>query len=138
MTHKRVVRWSESLATGIRSIDQQHYEWLSRTNDLISLHQEGRSTQALDDFLPCLKTYVLFHFSEEEMLLDRVAGGTEFERQHLGQHRAFARELEAFCQKRSFLTDQLVAESLGNYLENWLINHIASADQQLAHLVNLR
>lgn len=135
MTHERTVQWSEALATGIHTIDQQHFELLSRINDLISLHQAGQSTRALDEFLPGLKTYVLFHFAEEERLLARAAGGTAFEKQHLAQHREIATEIETQCQLRSTHSDSDIAKDLGNYLESWFISHIADADQQLARQV---
>jgi hemerythrin-like metal-binding protein len=135
MTRKRAVQWTETLATGIRTIDQQHYELLSGINDLISLHQAGQSTQALDELLPSLKTYVLFHFREEEMLLARAVGGTEFQRQHLAQHREFALEIENHCQRRATQSDAEIAKDLGHYLENWVLSHIAGADQKLARLV---
>lgn len=136
MSHKRRVHWHADLNTGIRTIDRQHYEWFSRTNDLITMHQAGQSTQALDDLLPSLKTYVLFHFNEEERLLARVAGGTECERQHVLQHREFAHDIEVWCQRRLTMTDTEIAEELGHYLEIWLIKHIAIADQELARLVH--
>jgi len=135
MNSRRTIRWSEALATGIHTIDQQHYELLSGINDLICTHQAGLSTQALDTLLPLFKTYVLFHFSEEEMLLARTAGGTEFERQHLAQHLEFAQEIERQRLRRGSHADALIAKELGSYLENWLIEHISSADQQLARLV---
>jgi hemerythrin len=135
MKHKQRVDWHAGLNTGHRAIDLQHYELFSKTNELIAMHEAGQSTQALDDLLPSLKTYALFHFSEEETMLARVAGGTESERQHVLQHREFAHDIEVWNQRRSSKTDTEIAEDLGHYLEIWLISHIAVADQELAHLV---
>lgn len=128
-------QWRPALATGVRSIDQQHTELLARVNDLISLYSAGQSTQALDELLPSLKIYILFHFSEEEALLAQVASGTEFERQHLAMHRAFAHKLDALISRRATHADADIAEELGAYLANWLVAHIDHEDQKLARLV---
>lgn len=138
MKQRQTNRWTEALATGIHTIDQQHYELLTNINDLIRMHQAGQSTQALDELLPAFKTYVLFHFSEEEKLLARNAGGTEFERQHLAQHLEFSQEIETQYRRRSSRTDAVIAEELGLYMEMWLTTHIAGLDHQLARLVQTR
>ncbi len=131
------VEWRTELSTGIRSIDLQHCEWLSMANDFISLHQAGQSSQALDDLLPSLQTYSLFHFSEEEALLSRVASGTEMERLHVLQHSAFAQAMDAWSQRRLTIADTETAQEVGCYLQSWLTRHIAGADQELARLVRL-
>mgnify|MGYP003380413558 CR=1 FL=1 len=134
MTQKTRLQWSPALATGVRSMDQQHTELFARINHLISLHLAGQSTQALNELLPSLKIYVLFHFSEEEALLAQVASGTELERQHLASHHAFAQILEALIARRATQADAAIAEELGAYLEKWLVAHIGHEDQQLARL----
>jgi diguanylate cyclase (GGDEF)-like protein/hemerythrin-like metal-binding protein/PAS domain S-box-containing protein len=135
MTQKPAVQWHATLSTGIRSIDQQHEEMFARVNELIHLHRAGQSTRALDELLPSLTVNILFHFSEEEVLLAQVAGGSEFERQHWALHHAFTLEIDAICQCRSTQSDPQVAEKLSVYLAHWLIEHIRHADQELARRV---
>jgi len=116
-------------------MDQQHIELFTRINHLISLHLAGQSTQALDELLPSLKIYVLFHFSEEEALLAQVASGTELERQQVASHHAFAQILEALISRRATQADADIAEELVVYLEKWLMAHIGHEDQQLARML---
>ena len=126
-------QWAKGLNTGIRSIDLQHQELISLINQLENLHLAGRNTQALNEVLPQLHTYVLFHFREEEDLMVMLVGTEEMDQLHLAQHREFIDHMHALQQRRNPHNEADTVQALVHYLKNWLLEHIATADRDLGH-----
>ncbi|HUW64806.1 MAG TPA: bacteriohemerythrin [Spirochaetia bacterium] len=60
------IQWQESLATGIREIDDQHKELFHRVNALLDACSEGRGKGQIPTLLEFLADYVVTHFSTEE------------------------------------------------------------------------
>ena len=120
------------LDLGIRSMDQQHQDLLALIGELESLHHGGCDAQALDDMLPQLQTYAAFHFSEEEAMMQMLVGEDAAVRQHRVQHQDFVRQIQHFVELREFHSDQAVATRLVQYLRVWLLEHIDTADRDIA------
>lgn len=125
------IQWTKGLNTNIRSIDLQHQELVSLINQLETLHLAGRNTKALDEVLPQLHTYVLFHFREEEDLMVMLVGNEEMDQLHLAQHREFIDHMHTLQQRRNPNNEADTAQTLVHYLKNWLLEHIATTDRDL-------
>lgn len=127
---------SNVLDVGIRSIDLQHQELFSLLSQLNTLHKVGKSQQALDEVLPQLQNYALFHFSEEEDLMQALVGCEEAIQTHRIQHQAFANQLDRLIVERGEKArdDELVVR-LARFLEAWLVNHINTSDRDIARLM---
>lgn len=127
------ILWNDTLATGHRQIDLQHQELIELTNALEAAVVAGRPSEALDEVMPKLNAYVLFHFGTEEAMLgatppDQAAA-------HRQQHREFRARITTLQAEPH--TDQRVNE-LVEYLKRWLVEHIMKTDRELArHLANL-
>lgn len=124
--------WNSSLDTGIREIDLQHRELVEMGNELEATVLKGDLTRALQDVLPRLNAYVLFHFGTEETMLAGVPGWAAHMARHVAEHRAFAEKVAALRDPR------VSAEALlafVDYLYPWLAEHIGKTDRELADLI---
>jgi hemerythrin len=127
-----VMRSGAILNTGVRSIDVQHQELVALIAQFEAAHGAGDSAKALDDVLPQLEIYVLFHFGEEERLMGALVGEAESVRAHLAQHQEFANQITQLSAERSHQGDASVAAALAGYLRKWLLHHIATTDVALS------
>ena len=121
--------------TGVRQIDMQHQELVSLINEMERAHAGGQSSMALDEILPSLTTYALFHFGDEELLLAQVAEGTAYAEHHLKEHRSFVDEIQRLISSRASQSDSDLVEVLTRYLADWLVQHISGTDRVLARLL---
>ena len=126
--------WNNTLATGVRQIDLQHQELIEMINELEWAHGAGREADALDDILPRLAAYVLFHFGTEEALMPAAAiypaAGN-----HRRQHQEFANQIAAL---RNRPVAAIELDSLIAYLKSWLVEHIMKIDQELARYISAK
>lgn len=130
--------WSSTMETGIPQIDVQHQELVNIVNELDMAHASGQSAAALDDILPRLTVYALFHFGEEETLLAQVAEGSAFAEHHRQEHQSFVAEIQRLVASRANQSDQDLTEVLTLYLADWLVLHISGTDQALARLLSAK
>ena len=127
-----MIYWTSAMDTGVRQIDLQHQELVRLINEMERAHAAGQSSTALDDILPSLTTYALFHFGDEELLLAQVAEGTAYAEHHLKEHRSFVAEIQRLISSRASQSDAELVEVLTRYLANWLLTHISGTDRVLA------
>jgi len=123
------------MATGIRQIDVQHQELVRMINEMYTAYANGKSTDALDEILPRLTVYALFHFAEEEVLQAQVSEGTPFAEHHQQEHRSFVTEIQRLIASRSQQSDSDLAEVLTLFLSDWLVLHITGTDRLLGRLL---
>lgn len=130
-----MILWTTAMDTGVRQIDLQHQELVSMINEMERAHASGQSSRALDEILPSLSAYALFHFGEEEVLLAQVAEGTAFAEHHLAEHRSFVDEIQRLIASRPSQSDHELTEVLTLYLTDWLVLHISGTDRALARML---
>ena len=120
-----------SLSTGVRTIDIQHQELLQHVEAFESAHALGDGLEAMQVLLPQLEAYVLFHFDEEEHLMNSLANEAAFIQMHKAQHMGFITRLQDT--KSRFLQhgDVALADQLVVFLRQWLLHHIATTDVTL-------
>lgn len=125
------IQWNKELDTGVRSTDLQHQELFAVINELATLHATGYDTEALNEVLPQLNTFIQFHFSEEETLMHMLVAEDDFEQQHLAQHREFTAHIAKLQNSRTRHNDTAIGEALVHYLRAWLPEHITTTDREL-------
>lgn len=118
--------------TGIRSVDVQHQELVALIGQFEAAHLAGESAKALQDVLPQLETYALFHFMEEERLMETLVDETAFVQMHLEQHHEFAQQIQQMTAEFAHHDAVHVAAALVEYLRKWLLQHIATTDVALS------
>jgi len=126
---RRVVRLTADLHTGLSAMDSQHGRLFELIDHLGEALHAGQSDQALRTILPELKDYTVMHFAEEEaMMADRKVPGLEAHKQ---LHRAFVAKVESTMADMA-AGKPVIATSLVNFLQDWLVQHIGGTDRKYA------
>lgn len=121
--------WDESFSVGIKLFDAQHKKWfaiIKKLEDGVAKSDKKADPLFLEDIIFELKTYVTFHFSEEEKYFKRF--GYEDAENHIKLHRAYAEkvnELHAGILKG----ENGMAEKLLDFVRSWATDHIKSVDK---------
>jgi hemerythrin-like metal-binding protein len=127
--------WTPKLSVHHDLIDQQHQELFVRIKDLIMSIGNGESGSEVIKVINFLKEYVVVHFATEEQLMQQYNYVNYLV--HKAQHTHFIQrvaQLENDYNRRGgrlYLTLQIQEEVV-----DWLINHIAKLDKQLASFLH--
>jgi hemerythrin len=126
--------WNEKLSVGVKGIDRQHRELLSRVNALFDAIGSRDSGRNVEELLCFMQKYVHRHFLCEEKLMRRH--GYPGYAQHLGQHQRFIDELAQIdaIYERTGLSDAVVTRMSG-YITEWLTGHFLGEDKKLAEFL---
>lgn len=122
--------WNDTLATGMRQIDLQHQELIDLVNALEAALTAGHRQEALEEALPKLHAYVLFHFGTEEAMLPMAAASHA--EMHRRQHQEFSARVAAM---RAVPVKDIDWPELLDYLKRWLVEHIMKTDRDLARQI---
>lgn len=140
MTAQQALVWSESFATGVPEIDDQHMILVHTLNEASVRLANDASLDSLDRITQDLLSYALYHFETEEELMQTYGypenGGTDAA-QHLEQHRAFSAKVVQVREGIKQGTPVAPEELLG-FLNGWLVNHILNTDKKLGAFIVAR
>ena len=108
-------------------MDTQHRRLFELIDALDVSIAEGNVRTAVEEIIPELAAYAVRHFFEEEKLMEvRRTPGLDA---HKAIHRAFeAKVSETMENLRS--GKGVIASSLVNFLQDWLVEHIGGVDQK--------
>jgi hemerythrin len=129
----------EEYRVGHKYIDGQH-EILFQLFEELSLYCKNSEAEVeLEFILLSLKTYVETHFRFEEGLMEQVAGYKDIVA-HKGKHKAFEQlildKMATFDQLSQEDELKSFAKELRDFLQDWLIEHIAKTDRQFCQTIN--
>ena len=134
--HKaEIVTWSETYATGVELIDNQHKELVKLTNELYRACLSGKETAntVFRESMSRMVEYVRFHFSTEQTLLQHVKYPeyTEHKKQHDTLVRNILESASEYEKGVNFVPNQFVRT-----LKEWIFGHIAVFDKAYALYIN--
>jgi hemerythrin-like metal-binding protein len=124
-----VYEWSKDLEVGVDTMDAQHRELFAAINSL--LREEGGASQdEIPAVIAFLEDYVVNHFGMEEVYMRRLTyPGYPF---HKNEHVQF---INGFYDLRDDFdtngSNLEIADRLGRFLGDWLVNHIGKVDKAL-------
>ena len=126
-----VIDWDEdSMATGVKSVDEQHQSLIHKINELHQACLTGTAKEELVRMLGFLGEYAANHFKEEEAIMQEhkcpVRGKNK------AAHAQFLSDygsLVEIVQRDGASTTAVI--QLKEMLGNWLKNHICSVDTHL-------
>jgi hemerythrin len=121
--------WTRELELGIEEIDEQHRELFRRAERLYHAMCQGQPPAA-EAMLASFRDFVLSHFEFEERWMSRA----DFPdlKGHREAHREFADRLHAVTgEYRRNGPSPAVAETLREWSEAWLQEHIGGPDRLL-------
>ncbi|MDR1128795.1 MAG: bacteriohemerythrin [Treponema sp.] len=129
MADKIVVKWDDAYSVGVKLIDDQHKELIRMTNELSLGCQKGGS-EAEIYFMKVIQgavKYVKTHFTTEEIIMDRLKYPEYLE--HKKQHEEFVAEVLKDV-KAFEAGGKLVPLEFAQFLQKWVLNHIAKSDKR--------
>ncbi len=129
----RALEWDESFATGVQSMDDQHKKLFDMVNDLHDAMQQKRSKEGIGSILDRLIEYTASHFSAEEESFRRSSYPEEA--QHKSHHAKLVEQV-LDLQRKFQAGEALLTQSVIEFLQDWLINHIKGVDKKYGpHLI---
>ena len=117
--------WDQAYSVGDSSLDAQHKSLIDLINRLERVESNGDD---LREILDQLNHYIQVHFSLEEKMM-RNAGYADLE-PHIAEHRDFEHWLSSAQTHIATggLDTAIIAQSIHEHLQNWLIKHILVVD----------
>jgi hemerythrin len=119
--------WNESYSVHVTQIDLQHQHFLGILNSLYDAIYASNTKEVIEGVFVELEKYSQYHFKTEETYFEQFQ--YEDAEIHIKKHQEFREKISAL---RTKYTDNSLALSvdLVDYLENWLIEHVATMDQK--------
>ncbi len=124
-----IMPWTNSLATGIASIDSQHQQLVRLVNELYDAMTTNQGKEATGKILGELVGYTVKHFAHEEQIFAKT--GYPDSAAHIKEHNDLKRKVGEFGQ--AFAAGKATVNAdLMNFLRTWLMTHIMQSDKKYA------
>lgn len=126
--------WKDKYELGVPLIDTQHKELFRRVDLFMQTLRSPLSweekVEKVNETLEFMKAYVVTHFQDEEAYQEKIGypGLNEHKALHGGMV-AYVIEVAAQYEQQGY--DERLMQQFGGKLLAWLINHVASEDQQI-------
>lgn len=125
----QLLRWSPSLALGLKAIDEQHKILVDLINELHRKMNSNAAETAVGSVLGKLINYTATHFKAEEDLFAQHRY-TDMDK-HKAIHKKLVDQLLVF--QKDFKAGKAdISLELMEFLKDWLINHIKKTDAKYA------
>ena len=121
------LQWDEKYSVGIKEIDDQHKRFIEIMGSLYAAVYAGEDREKLAEILLNLANYKDNHFETEEKYFDLYH--YENAEEHKAEHQKLRDKVAEFYTQFKEGTVDVTAE-LMDFLENWLVDHIAYQDQK--------
>lgn len=126
------INWSDKLSVGVQQMDMQHKRLVELINELYEAMNSGKGNDVLEGVLNGLITYTKTHFKAEEQLMQQY-GYPNFPG-HKKLHDELTSRVVELNEK--IKSGQVVtAVSVGNFLKDWLQNHIMIEDMKYGQFI---
>lgn len=129
----KALEWDPSFAVGVDKFDNAHRVLFNMVNDLADAMQQKKSKEAVGRVLNGLAEYTVNHFADEE----RNFAQTHYpeEAQHKALHKKLVDQVVELIGKFN-AGEQLIAQDVINFLQDWLVNHIKGTDKKYGPHLN--
>lgn len=119
--------WKDEYSLGIKEIDEQHKYFVNLLDNIYQTVLTNEDRKLIGDKLNELKDYTIKHFATEEKYFDEFAYPEAEE--HKLAHRDLEKNVLDFQEK--FKNNKIeVSFDLIDFLEDWLIEHLAHMDMK--------
>ena len=88
-----------------------------------------------DELLKQLRSYTVFHFQDEESLMETSDIPHEQLAKHKVQHQQFIKKLDTIKQRTGELSSDS-ANDIFDFLSTWLISHILGSDMEIMRRIH--
>lgn len=130
--------WDQGFLTGIADVDDQHHHLVDIINsfgELISGREEAHYTD-VEALFKELTDYTHYHFSEEEVFMDKAGLDPRYLEPHKTAHQHFILEVQKMS---AAITPQTMdrCENVMKFLVHWLAYHILGIDKSMSRQIAL-
>ncbi len=127
------IDWEQSYSVSVKGMDDQHKRLFQLINDYYEAIAQKKTKEATATILQGLLDYTLYHFGDEEKLMQRN-GYQGFDEQK-AQHTYFISTIQDY-QKRINEGKLLLSIEITQFLKDWLVKHIQAKDKQYGPFFN--
>ncbi|MDT8390827.1 MAG: bacteriohemerythrin [Lentisphaeria bacterium] len=122
---------TEETLTGIPAIDEQHQEWLTHLDAVLTIAERDEPIEEVARTLKFLVAYTVEHFSTEEtcMVHHHYAGYAAHKAAHERLVQSLLDLLDTYQRHGTVGT---VTDGLKTFMEGWFADHIQKMDKALA------
>jgi hemerythrin len=130
MSQSLKLAWSDALSTGDKATDIQHKYLIDIINELAGAIESGKAAQSVRKILNLLKQYTEWHFSREELCMDRRQ--CPMAAHNKEAHKYFMRTFDQYAAEyaQSGGSEDIALRMYGT-LTDWLVSHIQKIDTNL-------
>ncbi|WP_242442756.1 hemerythrin family protein [Magnetospirillum sp. 15-1] len=121
-----VLAWTENLSVGEPTLDAHHRHLFDLLARIDAMAGAGLALDAVQAVFVELNRYIVYHFSEEEEMMERA--GFPFLELHRHSHRTIAMRVADMSAALSVANVERVARELHGFLTGWLVHHIEIED----------
>jgi len=125
--------WDPKYSVKVKEIDEQHNQYLKIVKKLSESLGKENSKDVTTQILNELTDFANYHFSTEEKYFKKF--NYEDAENHIKEHRNFAEKID-FIKKKHINGQEEVSFELIDYLEDWLLEHLADYDQKYSKCFN--
>jgi hemerythrin len=128
-----VIKWDESLSTGVEKLDNQHKEIISRINKLISMTDDEKERE-IEKMLRFFGGHVIDNFESEEayMIKHKYPDYDAHKEEHMAFLKSYSNLKRLF--EREGAT-RLIIHATQNQAVEWLVKHITESDKKMAEFL---
>ena len=119
--------WSEKFSVEVKTLDEHHKKLFELMDKLNTALLERRGREVVGEVLQALLDYTVYHFSEEEKLLEIAKADGIVAHKQL--HRDFIDEIKKYKGKADQGMEAFITTTLSKTLNDWLVNHIGRVDK---------
>lgn len=124
------ILWSEEYNVGVKEIDDQHKYFVGLLNETYDAVINKKSIEKIQEIFVKLDNYAILHFGTEEKYFDLFH--YELAQEHKEEHKKLLKKAREFKQHYRNHPEKIydIIEELFDFLENWLVDHIANQDRK--------
>jgi hemerythrin len=127
------IKWKNEYSVNVEEIDGQHKEYLKLVNELYDAINTQKTRENLSKIIGRLIEYADFHFSTEEKYFREFK--YPLAKEHIIEHRKFSEKMDELSKKHKNKEIEISFE-LVDYLEDWLVDHLAKQDKKYTKCFN--
>ena len=126
-----MIAWNDRYSLSDDTLDEQHRMFIKKANEYEEARKAGKSVQEISSILKFLKEHAKYHFAEEEKYMAQVKyPDIDI---HTSIHDSFVSRLrDMIVELNTGGETELLAEEIGEFVNNWFIGHIKTVDHALA------
>jgi len=129
-----LLEWSDDYSVGVGELDAHHRKLLDLLNKLHDAMLSGKAKSVIGEILRELTDYTVYHFQEEEKLMEKV------EYSELEEHKKAHRKFIVSVGEYNILADKgleaFLSSGISNFLGDWLKTHIGGMDKKYQKEMN--